>query len=338
MVLSTKSGISEKFREIQKTPLAKIGKKWRWSRTSAASYLQYLNPSMSAAHAENILSLYTAVEPCGLDLCATCLRYNTYIVQLDELQLLSPARSTESSATITKALSRYYRFILIGKDCAEPLVPTLGIELVWQSHMMLASRYASDMCGWIGAPLKRSQAARADQLLLAFERTSRKWESDFNLLYSTTGYFAPDSPSSLVRLATKVIPLQTRAALVGNIDYESPLIYSKVDTLLSQPCERNALIAVDLDQPARAREDRQRASIEHKLDRDIKLAERGFIDANLPRTASAMEIPFLKKARSCKFGVSNTGYPLGENGIIVTANEVSLSKLQEPQNVGRSFF
>jgi hypothetical protein len=70
MVLSTKSGTSEKFREIQKTPLAKIGKKWRWSRTSAVSYLQYLNPSMSAAQAESILSLYTAVEPCGLDLSA----------------------------------------------------------------------------------------------------------------------------------------------------------------------------------------------------------------------------------------------------------------------------
>jgi hypothetical protein len=54
MVLSTNSGTSEKFREIQKTPLAKIGKKWRWSRTSAASYLQYLNPSMSAAQAESI--------------------------------------------------------------------------------------------------------------------------------------------------------------------------------------------------------------------------------------------------------------------------------------------
>jgi hypothetical protein len=71
MVLSTKSGTSEKFKEIQKRPLAKIGKKWQWSRTSAASYLQDLNPSMSAAQAESILSLYTAIEPCGLDLCAT---------------------------------------------------------------------------------------------------------------------------------------------------------------------------------------------------------------------------------------------------------------------------
>lgn len=157
------------------------------------------------------------------------------------------------------------------------------------------------------------------------------------MLYSTTGYFFPESPSSLARFATKVLPINAKANLAGNIDYGSPLIYSKVDTLLSRPCERNAVTSVDLDDSARAREERRRASIGHKLEREAKFVERGYVDAELLRTASTMQIPFLRKAKHCGGSFSNTGYPVGANGIIVTTNEASLRRLQDPDNIGRMF-
>lgn len=154
------------------------------------------------------------------------------------------------------------------------------------------------------------------------------------MLYSTSGFFIPEAPSALARLASKVIPAAAKENLTDHVDYDSPLVYSKLDSLLSRPCERNVMTVMDLDDNARISQERRLRLVEQKLERSNKLVTRGLVDAELLRLAKITQVPFICPAKYTGYDTSESGYPVGKNGVIVTANEISLAKLHRAGSIG----
>jgi len=106
-----------------------------------------------------------------------------------------------NAAEVKTAMWRYERFMkLQAKYADQLLIPTVEIELIWQSHLVRPTAYLKDIYDVLGVPMieHRLIGTDVDKLLKeeALKQTAKLWKDEYGEEYTTlpTGQLHPKTP------------------------------------------------------------------------------------------------------------------------------------------------
>ncbi|EGV62468.1 hypothetical protein CANTEDRAFT_126499 [Yamadazyma tenuis ATCC 10573] len=85
---------------------------------------------------------------------------------------------------IEDGIERYKNFVLVFKDATFTVVPTLDIELVWNTHQLNQSGYQAYTQEACGKVLRHNDQIEESKLIAGFTETCRKYKELFNQEYS----------------------------------------------------------------------------------------------------------------------------------------------------------
>jgi len=154
-------------------------------------------------------------------------------------------------------------------------------------------------------------------------------QSRFSVLYSTSGYLLPDA-SALAKLSSRlhIPPLAVSSDPASKtVDYTLPLVQNEIDSFLSHPSERSAIV---LDKDAAVAKDRKRRAhdFRYRLSRDAKGAEKGRFDPSLVERARQIRPAFMQGDTKQYDIYGQTGYPANSIlGVIVSGNAMNARRV-----------
>ncbi|GFZ44355.1 hypothetical protein JCM24511_02077 [Saitozyma sp. JCM 24511] len=189
---------------------------------------------MDSAGIAHLLGKHAGFAKASVDLVPSALRYSTFIMALAQTGWLAPETWLSNSNTIPQMIQTYSNFLILHKESNTLCVPTLGIELVWDTCLHMASKYRKDTEAVMGKILDRADAVDEGAMKAAIHSTSRRWKSCFGTLYTTSGQATTETPRSFRKLATLYDILPTLAA-------ESPFLLAgqTILTLVPYPSDPN---------------------------------------------------------------------------------------------------
>ncbi|GAA5986197.1 hypothetical protein JCM10908_006452 [Rhodotorula pacifica] len=133
---------------------------------------------------EGILCRYRRGEPFSPHLSVAVLRQAEITAALDRLGWLQSDRLSNTPALLDRAIARYHGFMdLIAANPLLTAIPTVDIELTWQTHM-LKSSYFPDTKGHVGRYVDQDSAIEESALAQLFDETSEAWAARYNVPYS----------------------------------------------------------------------------------------------------------------------------------------------------------
>lgn len=108
-------------------------------------------------------------------LAGQVLRQTEFSRSLRTLGWFEPGRLDEDTATLDRLIARYHGFMdLIAADPYLVAIPTMDVELAWQTHMLKRS-YLADMKQEVGRLVDHDMAIEESVLARLFAETSDAW-------------------------------------------------------------------------------------------------------------------------------------------------------------------
>ncbi|PPR07442.1 hypothetical protein CVT24_007708 [Panaeolus cyanescens] len=158
-----------------------------------------------------ILNTYVDDKVYSVDLYTAVLRHERFMHQIQELNWLVPGVFDEPVQVLPDeqdepvsenrrlrvlylAMARYHAFMdlfSIQTDHKTILVPTLDIDLVWHTHMLMHSSYWDDCYKHIGRLVDHEDKVSSMTLSKAFDTTALLWNRRFGVRYSYCGCPSP---------------------------------------------------------------------------------------------------------------------------------------------------
>ncbi|RSH80801.1 hypothetical protein EHS25_006970 [Saitozyma podzolica] len=159
-----------------------LGNRWHWTRKYAVTDFESFHMlgyrCMDSAGIAHLLGKYAGFAKASVDLVPSALRYSTFIMALAQTGWLAPETWLSNSNTIPQMIQTYSNFLILHKESNTLCVPTLGIELVWDTCLHMASKYRKDTEAVMGKILDRADAVDEGAMNAAIHSTSRRWKWD----------------------------------------------------------------------------------------------------------------------------------------------------------------
>ncbi|KWU45916.1 hypothetical protein RHOSPDRAFT_32393 [Rhodotorula sp. JG-1b] len=169
---------------------------------------------------------------------AHVLRQADYTAALGQLGWPRPEQVTGETALLDRAIARYHGFMdLIAANPRLITVPTVDIELTWQTHM-LKSSYFADMKSQVGRYVDHDAAIEESALAQLFADTTEAWNARYNVPYSacacaaSRGAFQPNAILSSFK--SRVTGTASAAAAETKAEYSAA---GYADASASHPSE-----------------------------------------------------------------------------------------------------
>ena len=180
----------------------------------------------------------------------------------------------------------------------------------------------------------RKEAVTQESLCKAFSQTAELWmvrnkftrvlrviivcQDRFGVPYTTSGHLLASTdwqknPFALSPVKGKAISSKQGA---NDINYEAPLVYSRIDSLLSHPCERNAITLLHDNGKWEKIRMTQLCEGQKKAEDWVK---KGKMDREFFDRHQQAPIAFFPECPVYDH-LSAQGYPCSSNGFIITAN------------------
>ncbi|GAA5954984.1 hypothetical protein JCM8115_005586 [Rhodotorula mucilaginosa] len=187
---------------------------------------------------EAIMYRYRRGEAFSLHLAASVLREADYTAALGQLGWLRPEQVAGETALLDRAIARYHGFMdLVAANPRLITVPTVDIELTWQTHM-LKSSYFADMKSQVGRYVDHDAAIEESALAQLFADTTEAWNARYNVPYSdcacavSRGAFQPNAILSSFK--SRVSGTASAAAAETKAEYSAA---GYADASVSHPSE-----------------------------------------------------------------------------------------------------
>ncbi|BGP57272.1 hypothetical protein JCM8202_002849 [Rhodotorula sphaerocarpa] len=157
---------------------------WKYDRNTVEDAFKTALGITKQHGIDGLLSSYRRGEPFSLDLAPSVLRQTEFSRSLRTLGWFEPGRLDEDTATLDRLIARYHGFMdLIAADPYLVAIPTMDVELAWQTHMLKRS-YLTDMKQEVGRLVDHDMAIEESVLARLFAETSDAWIARFKVPYS----------------------------------------------------------------------------------------------------------------------------------------------------------
>ncbi|KAG5650291.1 hypothetical protein H0H81_012733 [Sphagnurus paluster] len=141
----------------------------RYSLEDTRSAMESAMNGKSKKLINRICSAYTDGEIFSFDLIEAVMRQGSLIKKMYEMSWTSP------------------QFFEGTTDEVSPFVPTLDIDLVWDTHQLTGPEYNADCKQYVGRYIDHDDKVEESALSNAFDATSHAWKERFNVPYVHCG-------------------------------------------------------------------------------------------------------------------------------------------------------
>lgn len=308
-------------------------KHWRWRRSYAFAFLVEQLPRVDKREISRLSSAFVGAEEASIDLAPATFRHIGFIDTLKHLGWLNPSTWVDRSEALYTARLRYAKFMNLARSPNLIPVPTLGIEIIWQTHMLASTTYRRETQMLVGRVVDRDEAVEESVLAEAFTETAEKWKASFHVPYTTSGMLLPLPLSGLAaKVALKLHwrPRPRRLSLDRKVDYDNPIVYAVVDSTLSLPCERNSIALID-DDKARTKRALRREEYELYRVAALQWADKGKVDPALAEGLRNLTPAFMTTTlEDAKCGPG--GFPCSPSYLTISGNHISGKLISSTSN------
>ncbi|KIY30702.1 hypothetical protein I305_06878, partial [Cryptococcus gattii E566] len=216
-----------KFLQISEEKSKGLCKHWQWRRSYAFAFLAEQLPRVDKREISRLLSAFVGAEEASIDLAPATLRHIGFIDTLRDLGWLNPSIWAARSEALYTARLRYTKFLDLARSPSLLLAPTLGIEIIWQTHLLASTTYRREMQMLVGRVVDRDEAIEESVLAEAFTEIAERWKTSFHAPYTTSGMLLPQQLPGIATKVTLKLRLRLRLrrpSLDRKIDYNNPIL------------------------------------------------------------------------------------------------------------------
>ncbi|KAF8320657.1 hypothetical protein DL93DRAFT_2093994 [Clavulina sp. PMI_390] len=158
---------------------------------------------------------YRQPQPFSIDLVGSVMRQFKFSEQVHQLDWTSFQFLAAHPSLITEGIIQYHMFLDLNYQSYRMLVPTIGIDLVWHTHMLFGDKYHEDVLKYVDKFMDHDDRVEEGHLARAYEETSTIWKDRFNAPYTqtTANYPGSDQATTMPSTPANNAPPKTRSIL-----------------------------------------------------------------------------------------------------------------------------
>ncbi|KAJ6589688.1 hypothetical protein B0H19DRAFT_1058674 [Mycena capillaripes] len=154
---------------------------------------------------DRVASAYVDDKMFSVELSGAVLRQESFVAKMHALGWTKPGNfhGTDNEIVLQYAIARYHAFLDLMCDFPkEFFVPTLDIDLVWHTHQLMTTKYASDTMTYMNRYIDHNDKIEEPVLADGFEETCRKWKNKYGINYTQLNH----STSGSKKIGSHLVP------------------------------------------------------------------------------------------------------------------------------------